>query len=473
MREPGPGRTMLMGLYSLVLALAVVMMSPWWLWRLVTRDRDWLRQRLSSVSSTLRATVKYKRVVWLHAVSVGEVLAATRLVAELETALGPGWRIVVSTTTRTGQELAKERFGAARVFYFQLDFEWAVRRYLRALRPCALVLMESEVWPRMLHECRRRRIPVAVVNARVSDRSFRRAMRVRFVWKWVLKKVSLWLAQSEEDARRLVAMGASESAVKVGGNLKYDVRAPQVSRVAKLIEEAAGGRPIVVAGSTVGGEPDEEAMVLRAWERLRGQALLVLAPRHPERFAAVEMLVREFRYVKASEWAAAGAGGRLLPQTIPHPSQEAAKDGPPGFVDGPPGASAGIEVVLLDTIGDLAAVYGVADVAFVGGSLVKRGGHNPLEPAQFGVPVVMGPSFENFREIVSKMVDAGGIRIVKDEAELGTAFQELLTERETGRAMGERGRGVFEEQQGATARAVEAIVAMAKAKATSRSRRAR
>jgi 3-deoxy-D-manno-octulosonic-acid transferase len=451
---------MLMGLYSLVLALAVVMMSPWWLWRLVTRDRDWLRQRLSSVSSTLRATVKYKRVVWLHAVSVGEVLAATRLVAELETALGPGWRIVVSTTTRTGQELAKERFGAARVFYFQLDFEWAVRRYLRALRPCALVLMESEVWPRMLHECRRRRIPVAVVNARVSDRSFKRAMRVRFVWKWVLKKVSLWLAQSEEDARRLVAMGASESAVKVGGNLKYDVRAPQVSRVAELIKEAAGGRPIVVAGSTVGGEPDEEATVLRAWDRLRERALLVLAPRHPERFGDVAAAVAGFRYVRASEWVAAGESGRVLPQTIPHPSQEAAKDGPP-------------EVILLDTIGDLAAVYGVADVAFVGGSLVKRGGHNPLEPAQFGVPVVMGPSFENFREIVGKMVDANGIRIVKDEVELGTALEELLTDHQAGRAMGERGRGVFEEQQGATARAVEAIVAMAKAKATTRSRRSR
>jgi len=434
-----------MALYSLVLALAALVTAPWWLLRLA-RDPGWLRQRLSRVSPTLRATVKYKRVVWLHAVSVGEVLAATRLVAELEAALGPGWRVVISTTTRTGQELAKERFGPARVFYFQLDFRWSVERYLRALKPCALVLMESEVWPRMLYECRRRHVPVAVVNARVSDRSFKRAMRVRIVWKRVLKKVSLWLAQSEDDARRLRAMGVSESAVQVAGNLKYDVRAPQVSRVAEWIEQAADGRPILVAGSTVSGEPDEEAAVLRAWEGMRGRVLLVLAPRHPERFAAAEAAVAGFQYLKASGWATTGESG---------------------LVNGPP------EIVLLDTIGDLAAVYGVADVAFVGGSLVKRGGHNPLEPAQFGVPVVMGPSYENFREIVGKMIDANGIRIVKDELELKAAFEELLTDRAAAETMGQSGQQVFEEQQGATARAVEAIVTMAMSRATLRSRRRR
>ena len=179
-------------------------------------------------------------MVWVHAVSVGEVLAATRLVAELEAALGDGWNIVISTTTATGQALAKERFGAERVFFYPLDFAWAVRAYLRALKPKMLVLMESELWPRMLVECGRTGVPVAVVNARVSDRSYARGVKVRAVWGNVLRRVNLFLAQSEEDARRLVAMGARSDAVQAIGNLKYDVRAVKSSWVTELIVKAAG-----------------------------------------------------------------------------------------------------------------------------------------------------------------------------------------------------------------------------------------
>jgi 3-deoxy-D-manno-octulosonic-acid transferase len=433
-------------LYSFALTVGLVVSAPWWLLRMATtsRYREGLRQRLGAVPARLREFVSGKRVLWVHAVSVGEVLAASRLVGESEAALGEGFCVVISTTTRTGQALARERFGAERVFYFPLDFAWAVRRYLRVLRPKALVLMESELWPRMLHECSRAGVPVAVVNARVSDRSFARGTRLRVAWGRALRKVSLWLTQSEEDARRLVAMGARANGVRVGGNLKFDVRAPKESRVAGLIREVAAGRPVVVAGSTVGGERlDEEAMVIQAWEGKvwRGLgALLVLAPRHPERFAEVEAVAMKFRLVKASEFSST-------------------EEGPPPESS----SSARVDVVLLDTIGDLAAVYGVADVAFVGGSLVKRGGHNPLEPAQFGMPVVMGPSYENFREIVGKMADADGIRIVKDEMELGIAFEELLTNRDSARAMGERGRRVFEQEQGATARAVAAVVEMVSA----------
>jgi 3-deoxy-D-manno-octulosonic-acid transferase len=354
---------------------------------------------------------------------------------------------VVSTTTRTGQALARERFGAERVFYFPLDFVFAVRAFLRALRPEILVLMESEVWPRMLHEARKMGVPVAVVNARVSDRSFARGMRVRRVWGHVLRGVSLWLAQSDEDARRLVAMGARTEIVRAIGNLKYDVRTPKVSRVAELIKQAAAGRPIVVAGSTVGGVHDkslsEEERVVRAWEgRLRKEfgALLVVAPRHPERFAAAEFAAAEFQFAKASAWAA--APGKQIPY---------GDDNQKSY-----------EMVVLDTIGDLAAVYGVADVAIVGGSFVKRGGHNPLEPAQFGVPVIMGPSFENFRDIVTKMKEAKAICIVDAEEQLEAALLWMLEDREAARAMGKRGQRVFEEQQGATERAVEALVAMVK-----------
>ncbi len=446
-----------MALYSALLMAVLVAGAPYWLVRMAAsaRYRAGLGQRLGRVSSGLRAAVAGRQVVWVHAVSVGEVLAATRLVAELEAALGGGWAIVVSTTTATGQALAQERFGVGRVFFYPLDFAWAVRAYLRALRPKMLVLMESELWPRMLVECGRAGIPIAVVNARVSDRSYARGLRVRAVWGKVLGMVGLFLAQSEEDARRLVGMGARESAVRAIGNLKYDVRAPKASRVAELIREAAAGRPIVVAGSTVERVSDktlsEDEMVIQAWEgRLRRElgVLLVLAPRHPERFGVVESVVSEFCYVKASDW---GGVGESNP-----PFTKAVKDGPPSSVPGQ------LEIVLLDTIGDLAAVYGVADVAFVGGSMVKRGGHNPLEPAQFGVPVVMGPSFENFRDIVAKMQAADGIRIVRDKDELEAALVELLTDREAARAMGERGRQVFEARSGATGRAVEALVAMVK-----------
>jgi 3-deoxy-D-manno-octulosonic-acid transferase len=425
--------------YSTLLTLALVLSSPWWLMRMATtqRYREGLRQRLGAVPAQLVAAVQGKRVVWVHAVSVGEVLAASQLVEELEAALGDGFRVVISTTTRTGQVLARERFGAERVFYMPLDFAFSVRAYLRAIKPVALVLMESELWPRMLHECGRGGVPVVVANARMSDRSFARAMRMQWIWGRVMRKPALWLAQSEEDALRLVIVGVRAERVQVAGNMKYDIRAPKMSGIPGRIRMVAGGRSIFVAGSTVDGVPAEEELVIGAWKqaaRAGTNTLLVLAPRHPERFALVEGMLQPFRYVKASEWAASGGDDA--------------------------GISRGVEIVLLDTIGDLAAVYGIADAAFLGGSLIRKGGHNPLEPAQFGVPVVMGTSFENFRDVVTKMQEAGGIRIVQDKDELGAAIAELLTHSEETKAMGERGRRVFEEQQGATARSVEAIVAM-------------
>jgi 3-deoxy-D-manno-octulosonic-acid transferase len=430
--------------YSALLTLALVLSSPWWLLRMATtqRYREGLRQRLGAVPAGLVGAVQGRRAVWVHAVSVGEVLAASRLVGELEAALGDGYRVVISTTTRTGQALARERFGGERVFYMPLDFAFSVRAYLRVVKPVALVLMESELWPRMLHECGRGGVPVVVANARVSDRSFARAQRMQWMWGRVMRKPSLWLAQSEQDALRLVIAGVRTESVQVAGNMKYDIRAPKRSRVPERIRTLAEGRPILVAGSTVAGStvdgvPAEEELVIRAWkETLRGQtnALLVLAPRHPERFPIVETLLRSIRYAKVSEHLGAGNGDEI--------------------------SSLGIEVVLLDTIGDLAAVYGVADVAFVGGSLVRKGGHNPLEPAQFGVPVVMGSSFENFRDVVTKLKEAGGICIVQDEGELGTVVAELLSDRAEAKVVGDAGRRVFEEQQGATERSVKAIVSV-------------
>lgn len=447
-------QSVMLALYSLMLAAALTVSAPWWLYRMATtgRYREGLGQRLGRIPVALCNAVRGRKVVWVHAVSVGEALAATRLVGELEAALGEGFRVVVSTTTRTGQAIARERFGAERVFYMPLDFAWPVRRYLRALRPAALVLMESELWPRLLYECSRAGVPVAVVNARVSDRTFARRKWAPAIWTGTLRGVNLWMAQTEEDARRLAAMGARQDAVRVGGNLKYDVRAPKQSRVAELIKEVAAGRPIVVAGSTVAsnerGVDSEEGLVVYGWMKgaLPLDAVLVLAPRHPERFEEAWKIAFDFPALRATAMVA----GKRQEDAVQR--------------DYPDGESLDkMDIILLDTIGDLAAVYGVADVAFVGGSLIESGGHNPLEPAQFAVPVVMGPSFENFRDIVGKMIGADAIRIVKDEMDLEIAFRELLTNRESAKARGERGRRVFEQEQGATGRAVKAVVEMVRA----------
>jgi 3-deoxy-D-manno-octulosonic-acid transferase len=423
--------------YSALLLAVLILGAPYWLLRMATsgRYRTGLWGRLGRVPKNLRTAVAGRDVVWVHAVSVGEVLAATRLMAELKAALDDGWIVVVSTTTATGQALARERFGAERVFFYPLDIGWAVRAYLKALRPKMLVLMENELWPRMLVECERTGVPVAVVNARVSDRSFARGVSMRALWGRMLRRVALFLVQSEEDARRLVAMGASEERVRVSGNLKYDVQSKEASEMTRRIGSLLSGARLIVAGSTLAGE--EEAL-LTAWPTIQKAVLdaaLLIAPRHPDRFDEVLGLIRKSGspFFRCSH---------LL------------RDTEPIF---------GGTLLLLDTIGDLASMYGIAAVAFVGGSLVAKGGHNPLEPAQFGVPVMMGPSHENFRDVVERMQRADGIRILKNVEELEPALIELLKDRAIPTAMGERGREVFEAQAGATQRTVDALLTLLEA----------
>ncbi len=408
--------------YSLVLTVGLVAAAPWWLWRW-SRYRAGLGERLGRVRGDLRAAVNGRDVIWVHAVSVGEVLAVERLVGELRASL-PGWVVCVSTTTATGQAVARERFGVGTMFYFPLDFGFAVRAYVRALRPRLLVLAEGELWPRVLYECGRAGVPVAVVNARVSDRSYRRTVRVKGLWLRMGRRVAVFLAQGEETAGRLRGLGVAAERVKVVGNLKFEGGDVGVRDMVGVLREAAAGRQVVVAGSTLEGE---EALALRAMEdvwKVRPETMLVLAPRHPERFAEVLAL----------------SGGVSA-------SRLAAGEGLVG------------RVVVLDTLGDLAAVYGVAAVAFVGGSLVARGGHNPLEPARFGVPVLVGGSFENFREVVGEMRAARAIRIVADGG-LGEAVLGMLFD---GKAMGERGRVFYEGQVGVTERTVAALLELVNA----------
>jgi len=422
-----------MGVYSALLLTVLVLGAPYWLLRMATsgRYRAGLAGRLGWVPKRLRAAVAGREVVWVHAVSVGEVMAATQLIRELSAAR-PEWLIAVSTTTATGQRLAKERLPESPVFYLPLDFAFVVRRYLRVLQPKLLVLMESELWPNLILECTRAGVPMAVVNARVSDRSFPRYIRLRRLWRPLLAKISLFLAQSEETAERLVRMGAPRDRVRVTGNLKYDLReGRESSLVAMLRARLPAGAKVIVCGSTLEGE---EKILLAAWSTVLAEepeAVMVLAPRHPDRFAAVAGMVEGsgFTVLRASEF-------RERPQPV----------------------AAG-SIFLLDTIGDLAAMYALGTVAFVGGSLVPSGGHNPLEPARFAVPVLMGSSFENFREIVRVLQGHNAIRIVSTAAFADTLVA-MLHHIDEAQAMGRRGREVFDAQAGATARTVQALTAL-------------
>ncbi|MGC1298438.1 MAG: 3-deoxy-D-manno-octulosonic acid transferase [Alloacidobacterium sp.] len=407
--------------YSLALVLVLILGSPYWLFRMATsgKYREGLRERLGFVPKRLLARSDGP-VIWVHAVSVGELLAAARMIEELREKL-PGRHIVVSTTTRTGQALARQRFGIENVFYFPLDFAFAVRAYLRALNPRLLVLVETEFWPRLLIECSRAGIPVAVVNARISDRSWPRYMRLRFLWKRLLNNFRLVLAQSETDLTRLRAIGAEN--VCYGGNLKYDIRAAASAAVTKaLAGQIATGTKVLVCGSTLEGE---EQILLSA---APSDVLVILAPRHPERFEAVARLLERSGkpWVRRSQWMDA------------------------------PTALAGGTVFLLDSIGELASVYSLATVAFVGGSLVPGGGHNPLEAAQFRVPVVIGPHYENFRAIVERLQAQDAIRIVHP-TELRNELTVLFSDEVFAHTIGERAYSVFSSEAGATARAVAAL----------------
>jgi 3-deoxy-D-manno-octulosonic-acid transferase len=417
-------------LYSLALCLVLVLGSPWWIFRMATsgKYREGLAERLGLIPQRLRGAHGTGPVLWIHAVSVGEILAASRLISELTQRLAPsGIRVVISTTTRTGQRLARERFGADRAFYFPLDFAWSVRRWLRFLDPRLLILLETEFWPRLLVECRNAHIPVAVVNARISDRSWPRYRRLAFLWKRLLNSLSAVLAQTPLDAERLRSLGAAH--VRVAGNLKYDIRTAEPAPILALLQQnLPPATPVLVCGSTLAGEED---VLLNA---IPPNIVTILAPRHPERFSQVAQLMRKrgVPFILRSAWFES-------PQPIA------------------PGTA-----FLLDSIGELASVYAFATAAFVGGSLVPAGGHNPLEPAQFGVPIAMGPYYENFRSIVDTLLQRDALRIVTAE-NLQPALAELLSANPAMQAMGARAREIFTTESGATQKAIDAILALLEA----------
>jgi len=413
--------------YSLLLACGLLLSLPWWIFQMLRsgKYRAGVDERLGLVPERIRKTAR-PGAIWVHAVSVGEVLAVTNLVRELQKA-NPDRQVFISTTTQTGQYLARGRFGEDKAFFLPLDSGICIRPYLRALEPGMLVLAETEFWPNLLHLMKKRGAAIAAVNARISDRSFPRYRRFRWFFSRVLEPVDVFLAQTEEDARRLIAIGAPASRVQVSGNLKFDVRPGATAAVVEDLRRVIPpGTPVVVCGSTAEGE---EELLLRAFQdclQKYPDAVLVLAPRHPERFDQVADLISssQIPLVRRCAWVA------------PRPVRGS--------------------VFLLDSIGELASAYSLGDVAFVGGSLVPVGGHNILEPAQHGVAIMTGPDTFNFREIIRIFVENDAIRTVSPK-DLSQQLMALLQNESRRKLLGSRAKNLFTRYSGATQRTLTAL----------------
>jgi 3-deoxy-D-manno-octulosonic-acid transferase len=412
--------------YSLLLACAALLSLPWWAIQMLRlgKYRSGLAERLGHVPA--RLTDAQPGSIWVHAVSVGEVLAVSQLVNDLMKQY-PERQVFISTTTATGQKLARQRFGENRVFFIPLDFGFAVRRYLNALKPQLIVIAETEFWPNLLHLARKRQTAVAIVNARISDRSFPRYKRFKWFFGRVLSEVDLFLAQTSEDAQRLRDIGAPTERVRVSGNLKFDVRPnAQPALIAGLRAAIGKDSPVIVCGSTAEGEEEPLLAAFKAVQHQFPTAVMILAPRHPERFEKVAALI--------------SAEGFLLQRRTQWQPAQAIRSG----------------ILLLDSVGELAAIYEVAGIAFVGGSLVSTGGHNILEPAQYGAAILVGPHTFNFREIVTLFEQAGAVKTVAAEA-LPAQFLSLLGKPEDRQRMGRVAKELFARHAGATRRTLEAL----------------
>jgi 3-deoxy-D-manno-octulosonic-acid transferase len=422
-------------LYSVLVLAFFVAVSPWFLYQAL-RYRKYigsLPQRMGYLPVSFN--MDGEASIWIHAVSVGEVLTARPLVRELRERY-PRLRIFLSTTTMTGQGIARRSMrDVDGLFYFPFDLGIFVRRTMDLVRPRLFVMMETEIWPNLLRECKRRGVRTAIVNGRLSQRSYPRYRLVRGLMRHVLDDIDAFCVQSEESARRFIDLGANPGRVTVTGSLKFDsldVQSTQSrarDRVLRYFRVNAS-RPVIVAGSTMKGE---EASVIRAFARVRStlpNTLLILAPRHPERIDDVDELCQQegFKTARRSE----------LP------------------IDAEPRA----DVVLVDTIGELAALYQLATVAFVGGSLVATGGHNILEPAVYGKPIVFGPHMENFAEIAEAFVaNIAGVRLDR-EADLDETLLALMTDPVRRARLGAAARALVEANRGAKDKSLAVLAAL-------------
>ena len=445
-------------IYSLLMGLAALLLTPYWVVKGLRHGKyfsNWKERLGFSFPALAKLPTSRSGAIWIHAVSVGEVLSGVTLARQLKAAY-PDRPLIVTTTTITGQTLARERLPFAdAIIYFPLDWSFCVRRAFEAVRPSLVLVLETEVWPNFLKEAGNRKVPILFVSGRISDRSFARYQKflgvfgffLRPLLKDALSRASAFLMQSEKDAERIRALGAPGDRVAVSGNLKYDSALPSLTPLSNWLEaevKRSGRSPVIVAGSVVSSE---EPLALIAFGTLQGEyrnALLVLAPRKPEQFAAAAEFIEEShrKFIRRSQ----------LP--IPSPAQAAG-----GAHDHSTNSAIpnDVTVLLLDSIGELASLYRLADGAFVGGSLVPSGGHNILEPAAFGKVPVFGPSMENFAEIASRFVSAGAAIQVESPEDVGVAWIELFRNPQRMKEMSEKARNLVESSRGATSRALEKI----------------
>ena len=438
--------------YRILTAAGMFLLAPYFAlrgWRAGEPSRA-LRERLGSLPPEIavRAAAAAARTtsdaenngpIWIHAVSVGEVLAAQPLIDGLKRRRSSAV-IFVSTTTETGQRLARERLqNADGIFYFPLDWVVPVRRALRAIEPSLVIIMETEIWPNFLREAHRAKIPVVFANARISEKSFARFKQWEFLvgpfFERTMQDAELFLAQSPEDSARLQAMGAAPERIAVTGNLKYDAAPPAISRFGHWLEQQIRQQerwPILVAGSVVAGE---EESVLAAYDLVQRQfrrTLLILAPRKPAQFDAAATIA------SAGGWKVVRRSALDLSAAL----DEAA------------------DILLLDSIGELAGLYSLADATFVGGSLAPAGGHNILEPAWFARPPVFGTSMENFKDMADQFLDAhAGVQVASGPG-LGKVWIQLIEDNATRQSMGAAAREISERNRGATERSLDHIVAV-------------
>jgi len=422
-------------IYSLLLTLGFLALLPRFLYDAFRQGKyvSGFRERLG-ILTPLPANGP---VIWLHCVSVGETQAARPLVQQLRNQF-PNHRIVISTITLTGQKLAREVFknSAARIFYFPFDWAFTANRSLTRVNPSAVLLMETEIWPGFIRKCKQRGVPVVIVNGRISERSFRRYRLVRPFISRILSMIEIAVMQSSEDSARLLDLGMAPSRVFTSGNLKFDVGATVVSEDTGAELRALLGsstRPLLVAAST---HAPEERVLLGALQRLRQSGstnpIMLIAPRHPERFAEVESMM-------------ASSGLTYIRRTETQ------------------GKESNVDLILLDTIGELPAVYEFASIVFVGGSIAKTGGHNMLEPAVVGSCIVTGAHTFNFTAIVREFLEQDALVQLPPlsetdaPAELAHLFLGLLEDGPRRQHLKERSRAVVEANIGATERTIKLI----------------
>ncbi|HYA86518.1 MAG TPA: 3-deoxy-D-manno-octulosonic acid transferase [Nitrospirota bacterium] len=410
-------------LYNIFLVLATIFLSPLILLKLLTvpKYRGGLTQKLGRLRKSVVKVIRGTRPIWVHAVSVGEVMAAHPLIRELKKKY-PQRKLILSTVTVTGHYTARRRVPEAdAVFYFPFDYPCIVRKVITGINPELVLIAETELWPNFFRELKRAGIPSAVINGRISPHSYKNYMKFRKLFNAVFDNITLFCMQSEEDALRIKAIGADPQKVFITGNLKFDQKIP-VAQPNPITIPA--GRKVITAGSTHRGE---EAVLLEIFARLREKyptLMLIIAPRHPERFDEVEGIINS-------------AGFECQRRT---------RSGGPVK-----------DVLLLDTIGELRSFYAICDIAFVGGSLVKVGGHNLLEPAAMKKPVIFSRYMFNFKEISEALISSGGGIMVKDKGELHAQLDALLSDQERARHLGECAFRVIEANSGAAKKTIDTI----------------